>query len=534
MDDSAFDPYRQWLGVDGDAGPPNHYRLLGLEPLEDDQAKIRRVSKARYLSIKLLEPDHHRSEWKQLLSAMREAGKCLTDPEKKAAYDRELAHEALKNQAASPPPSATLVRGADGDHSIPTTVPLASSLGPTNPAVQAAPSSQVGQPADRSSQRSVPDAPLEHPAELGINPQATSVAAQHRQRRKKTLRSALPTVIILLLIGGVCWALRERIETLLAGGASDEERPAPSKVPSPTPNPPIRERRKRPADAPPDPFANFMTDQQDAPADDGGGRSNKSEANDGDPSDETNVFDDTPAPQDNKTDSPLAGAETAGAEPTRDDPAGGPALTLSGADDQSAAPPTLTQVLSPAATLDQLLADAFLAMRNRHFDEARQILDQAQQLPLEKIGREPLASMLALSQAVDQFWKTVRSSMTQMPSGQELEVGETRVLVVESKPERIVIRLLGENRRYSIDDLPAGLAEAIAAQLLKKDTAESQVFLGAFHLVDRPGDPETARRLWNQAAASGADVKDLLPLLDFNPQEPPSNPQQPSPDAAVD
>jgi len=171
-------------------------------------------------------------------------------------------------------------------------------------------------------------------------------------------------------------------------------------------------------------------------------------------------------------------------------------------------------------TLDQLLSDVFLAMRNRQFDAAHSHLDQARQLSLAEPGRQRLATMQALSQAVDQFWKAVRSSMTQLRSGHELEVGQTKVLVVESKPERIVIRFLGENRRYTIDDLPAGLAVAVAKQLLKKDTADTRTILGAFRLVDRPGDPEAARRLWNQAAASGADVKDLLPLLDFQPREP--------------
>ena len=36
----TFDPYRKWLGIPPKDQPPHYYRLLNIEPLEDDSEVI--------------------------------------------------------------------------------------------------------------------------------------------------------------------------------------------------------------------------------------------------------------------------------------------------------------------------------------------------------------------------------------------------------------------------------------------------------------------------------------------------------------
>ncbi len=67
--------------------------------------------------------------------------------------------------------------------------------------------------------------------------------------------------------------------------------------------------------------------------------------------------------------------------------------------------------------------------------------------------------------------------------------------------------------------MPTGLAGRHVACWFDAKKAENKVFLGAFYAVDPKSDPADARRLWNEAAAAGVDVKSLLPLLDPEPAD---------------
>ena len=126
---------------------------------------------------------------------------------------------------------------------------------------------------------------------------------------------------------------------------------------------------------------------------------------------------------------------------------------------------------------------------------------------------EPTAS---LTHYVGEFWKAVQSAMP-MLSGSEITVGETAVFVIQGGPDRLLIRTAGQNREYNSKTLPAGLARKIAENWMDKSAA-SKVIVGAFLAVDpmmlSNSGRDKARRLWNEAAAAGADVTDLLKVLD--------------------
>ena len=107
---------------------------------------------------------------------------------------------------------------------------------------------------------------------------------------------------------------------------------------------------------------------------------------------------------------------------------------------------------------------------------------------------DEVARLALLHDYLTQFWESVAESMGTVRGLDELVVGKTRVVVVESSAQRIVLRILGQNRRYTLADMPPKLAVTLAGRVLSKD-ARNQVFFAAFHLADNSGDREEAGRL---------------------------------------
>jgi hypothetical protein len=104
----AFDPYRDWLGLDGPSGAINHYRLLGLKLFEADPQKIAAAADATIGRIKKVQTASHQPEQQQLLSRLVAARRQLLDAESRARYNATLG-------ATTP----------DSDEPIPFAVPIA-------------------------------------------------------------------------------------------------------------------------------------------------------------------------------------------------------------------------------------------------------------------------------------------------------------------------------------------------------------------------------------------------------------------------
>lgn len=85
-----FDPYYQWLGIAPAHQPVDHYRLLGLAPLESDPQVIRAAADQRFTYLRTFQLSKHADVAERLLNEMAAAKACLLDPEKKARYDATL------------------------------------------------------------------------------------------------------------------------------------------------------------------------------------------------------------------------------------------------------------------------------------------------------------------------------------------------------------------------------------------------------------------------------------------------------------
>jgi outer membrane biosynthesis protein TonB len=112
------------------------------------------------------------------------------------------------------------------------------------------------------------------------------------------------------------------------------------------------------------------------------------------------------------------------------------------------------------------------------------------------------------------FWDAITTSMESLQEGSTITVGSTEVTVVESSAAEITYKLFDDSYTKRRTELPAGLAKSIAKISLSNDLAISNLQLGAFHAVIPKGDPAKAREVWNEAAAAGANVQQLLLTLD--------------------
>jgi hypothetical protein len=90
-----------WLGLSPDVWPPDHYRLLGLEPGADDVALIEQRVHQRLDLIRGYQMIHP-EQATEAMNRLAQAFVCLTEQAMKTAYDRSLLGDRV--QPASPPP----------------------------------------------------------------------------------------------------------------------------------------------------------------------------------------------------------------------------------------------------------------------------------------------------------------------------------------------------------------------------------------------------------------------------------------------
>ncbi|MFT5091703.1 MAG: hypothetical protein ACI93T_000517 [Porticoccaceae bacterium] len=131
MSDS-FDPYYIWLGIPPKDQPPNHYRLLGLQELEENTDVIDAAANRQTTYLHEMAAGPNRKESQQLLNEVAAARRCLLSPEKKNEYDEKLradtaAAEAAKAAVAPPvaaaPPVAVPVAQAVAPAVVPAVAP---------------------------------------------------------------------------------------------------------------------------------------------------------------------------------------------------------------------------------------------------------------------------------------------------------------------------------------------------------------------------------------------------------------------------
>jgi hypothetical protein len=110
-----FDPYRKWLGIPEESRPPTHYQLLGIAPGEQDPEVIDAAAQRQSAFVRTFQEGEHAEEATRILGEIAEACAVLLDPERRAAYDRQLLNSNL-TLADEEPENGPGARRDSGDH----------------------------------------------------------------------------------------------------------------------------------------------------------------------------------------------------------------------------------------------------------------------------------------------------------------------------------------------------------------------------------------------------------------------------------
>lgn len=167
------------------------------------------------------------------------------------------------------------------------------------------------------------------------------------------------------------------------------------------------------------------------------------------------------------------------------------------------------------ANVDQLaglMKQARQQIIDRSAATAQQLIAQAAPLVTAPKHQDKLDHLKEVADLNQQFWQAVSSRLTKLPPDSDLDVNGTMVRVVESDANRLVIRMDGENRRYTLADIPAGLAKFLAEQELPTQ-AETKKIIGAFLLMTPDGGPERAREELGTAFLPDEEINNLVAVL---------------------
>lgn len=555
----SFNPYDAFLGLDEELTSPNHYQLLRLREGESDPGKIQAAADKAAARIRGQQPGKHQDEWHRVAYEIEAARSCLLDLGQRQAYDQRIGVSSSRpvNPAAfapamtfvpPPPENFAYPPGAGPAYSMPApysqptyvtppTDPMAplAMPAPAAPAAYAWPTMPpagpaVAPPVAPTNPHSFdPMAPVAFPAHSELPPQtgprivgfaggtsssetpipfataasrpvgtvSVASAAQPVEafpaatlglpskpvsaRPAAKRPSKMPLPLILSIGGGFCllvvllvvWGMNQnepQDQPLAKNVTPDSVSPKPAVTtpppkPAPIPVPQPEPEKVRPAPAPaPEP----------------------------EPDPQPTVPEVKPVPK------PMPEPE----------------------------PPMPTA--AELAELSGLMKEAKAALGDFSFAEAETALEQAAKVAKLPEHQAAVGRLKTLGEMAKRFRQAIAESMAQLEAGDVIKVGaSTEAAVVESSPEKLVIRAAGRNRTYTLDDMPLGLAVSIGERSLSADDPKTPVFKGAYVFIDKRSEEaqlEKARSWWEEAQGNGVDISELLPVLtdtyEFNAEPP--------------
>lgn len=489
MSSAQFDPCRQWLGIDA-VDLTNPRRVLGLLPSESDPLVVLRAADARLTVLKGIAPGPFDMARNALIKRVEEAREAVLA--QVAATPKQQAPVGT-SFTMPPPPGGSLPRA-------PAPPPIQSAgRSPNIPTVPAVPMPHGATEASPWSERADAD-------------HGGFVSVEKRPVYRKQ-SSGAGTLLLLLVglgaaAGGLLWmkmtaeeqrkvasrevAAAERGDQQKSADEDESERQmagtkrtAAMRRPERDPNdttsddavstsaPPRREPmpvRRRPEPEP-------ETTPEPEPA----------------PEPETNP---EPEPVPEPTDGPPV------AEPAAPDETDSPAPL-------SSEPSTPEET---AAEINRLLAEVFAALQEQQFDAA-QLAVKAADKKAAGPAHKRVVSWDSLLTYAKGFADYRSQALAAMKPGQEYEIDDKKIGVIEIDAEKFIYRYAGKNKTVSIDKIPGAILMAIITEWFDRNPANN-LYIGAYHATKTEPDLEKARASWQLANARGADASALLPLLD--------------------
>jgi hypothetical protein len=154
-----------WLGLAPGDWPPDHYRLLGLEPGESDAARIEQQAHERQAVLRCYQLLHPELVT-EAMNRLAQAYVCLTDPKARRAYDARLGRTTANG--ITPPIPAPVVAPPPAPVAEPpqTEVPPLPTIEELPVAVAAPPTAEPDRPTAIPVEATAPAAETEVPAAL--------------------------------------------------------------------------------------------------------------------------------------------------------------------------------------------------------------------------------------------------------------------------------------------------------------------------------------------------------------------------------
>ena len=542
----SFHPLRDWLGIESPPEQPSYYQLLGLDPQQADGEEIKIAADRALAQVRSHRPGNHAQQWAQLLDELTAAKDCLTDPEKRAQYDANLAAGTLAvtgtENSASPVAAASPTSPADDFVPPPEgnapgePEPASEATHSTSPTVAPAPPiDTVPQSASTSAGITAP--PVSTTAGYFAGPgilapahlQATGLATTDPMQpySPQAFNTAMPATMTppAVATGGVETALGVadvNLAETLPGESQSVSKVAVNRAQQ------AFDRRiivlvglvlvgliggvVTMALKNSDKATQVASKEDDQRSSNGElavdlSDKGKTSSTPNEPQPEPE-----PKPADPKPEPKPADPKP---EPKPTDPKPEPKPTDPKPEPEPKPPAPLSA--PELASLKMSLKTARQALFDRDFKRSTAELKKADMLvrfPAQLAALERLEQLKLYAQA---FEMQLRQAIQGLEGGAEIKISSTTVLaVVEVKQDSLILRVAGTNRTYLIDELKPGIAVAIIKQSYDLNAASTWAMLGAYVGTLRTADEEDlakATQYWQDAINRGAKLAELPKIL---------------------
>jgi hypothetical protein len=190
-------------------------------------------------------------------------------------------------------------------------------------------------------------------------------------------------------------------------------------------------------------------------------------------------------------------------------------------------PPTREELVA----LTNLVKEARTALGDFQFAEADEALAKAEMLAKLPEHQERIHRLQNVSNLAKQFQEAVVRTMSGLSAGEVLKIGSsTEAAIVDASPTKLVIRLNGDNKTYSLENMPLGLAVNLGERSLNPNSPATRAAKGAYVFIDKRSDAgqrKKAQTWWEEAQLNGMDMRELMPVLtdkyDFTADAPKPN-----------
>lgn len=169
-------------------------------------------------------------------------------------------------------------------------------------------------------------------------------------------------------------------------------------------------------------------------------------------------------------------------------------------------PPTAQEL----ADLGAAMTSARAALSELRIDDARVALEKAEPLARLPEHQAKFERLTRVTDYVGRFREALAKSVSELEPASSITVGtSTQVGIVQTFPDKIIVRVAGTNQTYPFSEMPVGLAAAIF-DLVVPDSPDAKMMKGAYVLVSKTANDvnrEKARDWWSGA---GEELGDLM------------------------